>query len=117
MLITVDPASAVPLADQVAASVRRALIEQQIAPGDRLPPARAVADSLGINVHTVLRGYQQLRDEGLLELRRGRGAVITGQTARGRAELSERISELVAIARRVGLGEHDVLAMVRAGFR
>jgi GntR family transcriptional regulator len=117
VLITVDPASPVPLAEQVAASVRRALIERRVGPGDRLPPARDVAESLGINMHTVLRGYQQLRDQGLLELRRGRGAVLTGGATHGRADLTERVDQLAALARSVGLGEHEVLAMVRHAFR
>lgn len=117
MLITVDPSSPAPLADQVAASVRRALIEGRVGPGDRLPPARGVADSLGINMHTVLRGYQQLRDQGLLELRRGRGAVLTDRATHGRADLTDRIDELAAVARSVGVAEHEVLAMVRLAFR
>jgi DNA-binding transcriptional regulator YhcF (GntR family) len=117
VLITVDPASPVPLADQVAASVRRAMIERRVGPGDRLPPARDVAESLGINMHTVLRGYQQLRDQGLLELRRGRGAVLTGGATHGRADLTERVDELAALARSVGVAEQEVLAMVRLAFR
>ncbi|MET0191294.1 MAG: GntR family transcriptional regulator, partial [Pseudonocardia sediminis] len=60
MLIRVDPSSPTPLGDQVAASVRRAVAEGQVSAGDRWPPAREVASSLGINLHTVLRGYQQL---------------------------------------------------------
>lgn len=117
MLITVDPTSSVPLADQVAASVRRALSEGRVGPGDRLPAARDVAESLAINMHTVLRGYQELRDQGLLELRRGRGAVLTGQATHGRVDLAERIDELTALARSVGVGEHEVLDMVRHAFR
>lgn len=117
MLIRVDPSSAVPLGDQVAASVRRAVAEGRAGPGDRLPPAREVAGSLGINLHTVLRGYQQLRDEGLLDLRRGRGAVLTVRADGGRAELTERAAELVAVARRLGLDESDVLGVIRGAFR
>lgn len=76
MLFRVDPASAVPLGDQIAACVRGALADGSANPGECLPAGRELADSLGANVHTVLRGYQRLREEGLIELRRGRGAVI-----------------------------------------
>ena len=74
--------------------------------GDRLAPARDVADGLGINLHTVLRGYQELRDEGLIELRRGRGAVITAHGQRNAG---------VAAARRAGLDVDEAVALVRKG--
>ncbi len=117
MLIRIDATSAVPLGDQVAASVRRAIAEGQVAAGEKLPPAREVAESLGINLHTVLRGYQRLRDEGLVDLRRGRGAVLTDAATRGQAAVAERVAELVALARSMGLGEQDVLGLVSAAFQ
>ncbi|MER7783236.1 GntR family transcriptional regulator [Streptomyces albidoflavus] len=114
MLLHIDPGSPVPLGDQVAAAARAAIASGGFAPGDRLPAARTLADSLGVNVHTVLRGYQQLRDEGLIELRRGRGAVVarTG-TVSSRAALLPHARTLVAQARSLGLGEKEVLALVR----
>ncbi|MEV6161469.1 GntR family transcriptional regulator [Streptomyces sp. NPDC052052] len=113
MLFRVDPNSTVPLGDQIAASVRRAVAEATVAPGERLPAARVLAESLGVNVHTVLRGYQQLRDEGLIELRRGRGAVVTGGASPQRARLQERVREVVATARELGMTEAELLALVR----
>jgi DNA-binding transcriptional regulator YhcF (GntR family) len=116
MLFRVDPASPQPLGDQIAASVRRAIAEGTVSPGDRLPAARTLADSLGVNVHTVLRGYQRLREEGLIELRRGRGAVVVDDTgARGRATLMLKVGELVDKARELGLTEDEVLGLVRKG--
>ncbi|MFF4189131.1 GntR family transcriptional regulator [Streptomyces sp. NPDC001691] len=116
MLFRVDPASPQPLGDQIAASVRRAVAEGKVAPGERLPSARTLADSLGVNLHTVLRGYQRLRDEGLIELRRGRGAVVVDDTgARGRAALMLRVRELVDQARELGLTEEEVVGLVRQG--
>ncbi|GGP83285.1 GntR family transcriptional regulator [Streptomyces sindenensis] len=113
MLFRVDPTSTVPLGDQIAASVRRAVAEGTVAPGERLPAARALAASLGVNVHTVLRGYQRLREEGLIELRRGRGAAITAGASPQRARLLERVREVVADARDLGMTEDELLTLVR----
>ncbi|MFD9629980.1 GntR family transcriptional regulator [Streptomyces violascens] len=116
MLFRVDPASPQPLGDQIAASVRRAIAEGKVTSGERLPAARSLADSLGVNLHTVLRGYQRLREEGLIELRRGRGAVVVDDTsARGRASLMLRVRELVDQARELGLTEEEVVGLVREG--
>jgi GntR family transcriptional regulator len=78
MLIRVDRSAAIPLHDQVAGAVRTAVLSGDAPRGQRLPTARELAGSLGISLHTVLRAYQDLRDEGLIELRRGTGAVVLG---------------------------------------
>ncbi|GIH94304.1 GntR family transcriptional regulator [Planobispora siamensis] len=117
VLITIDPSSARPLADQVADSVRAALADGMAAPGDRLPSARTVAAALGINLHTVLRGYQQLRDEGLIELRRGRTAVVTGAADQLRLRLSAAAEEFVRAARRAGASDEEALAAVHRSLR
>ncbi|WP_031083125.1 GntR family transcriptional regulator [Streptomyces sp. NRRL WC-3549] len=113
MLFRVDPSSSVPLGDQIAACVRRAISDGTVAPGERLPAARALADSLGVNVHTALRGYQRLREEGLIELRRGRGAVVTAGASPHRARLLEGVRAVVAEARELGMTEADLLDLVR----
>ncbi|CAM5648712.1 MULTISPECIES: GntR family transcriptional regulator [Streptomyces] len=115
MLFRVDHASPVPLGDQIAASVRGALADGSVQPGERLPAARTVAESLGVNVHTVLRGYQRLKDEGLIDLRRGRGAVVTGHASPARARLTEHVGRLVNEARTLGLNDEEVVALVRSG--
>ncbi|MDT0615238.1 GntR family transcriptional regulator [Streptomyces lancefieldiae] len=113
MLFRVLPSSPVPLGEQIAACVRGAIANGTAAPGERLPPAREVAESLGVNVHTVLRGYQRLRDEGLIELRRGRGAVITAAPGvAGQARLTEAVHGLITQARELGLTDQELLSMV-----
>lgn len=113
MLFRVDPSSTVPLGDQIAASVRRAVADGAVTPGERLPAARVLADSLGVNVHTVLRGYQRLREEGLIELRRGRGAVVTGEASPQLARLLERMREMIADSRELGMTENELLTLLR----
>lgn len=116
MLIRVDPSSEAPIFEQLAASVRAEVARGALVPGDRLPAARDLADSLDVNIHTVLHAYQALRDEGLVDLRRGRGAVITDQAVAG-VELHGSVRELVAEARRLGVGAPAVIALINEEFR
>src|SRR5690606_28444025 len=112
MLIRIDADSSNPLFEQVASSVRGGILTARLSPGDRLPSAREVADALEINLHTVLRAYQQLREEGLVDLRRGRGAVISASAA-PLAELSEHIADLVARAAELGVAPSTLAALIK----
>lgn len=112
MLMRIDPASPVPLFEQIAASVRFDASRGTLRPGDRLPAARDVAGSLDINVHTVLRAYQLLRDESLVDLRPGRGAVITVRAATY-SDLGEAIPRLVSRAKVLGVSVSALTAMIR----
>ena len=112
MLLRVNPASPEPIYAQVASAVRWEVAAGRVLPGERLPGARELAAALGVNLHTVLRGYQELRDEGVVELRRGRGAVVTHGASRI-AGLAAALRAFVAEARRVGLTATEAAAMVR----
>ncbi len=112
MLIRIDPASEEPIFAQVAASVRTDAATGRLRPGDRLPSARDVADALGVNLHTVLRAYQDLRDEGLVDMRRGRGAVVTDAAA-PLAQLHDDISALARRARALGLSPDTLASLVK----
>lgn len=113
MLIRIDANSARPLFERVAASVRADVLAGSLTPGDRLPSAREVSAALDINLHTVLHAYQQLRDEGLVDLRRGRGAVVAASAA-PLAELAEEVADLVARARALGVSAETLAAIVTA---
>jgi len=113
MLITVDAGSPVGLADQIAASIRSQVASGGLAAGDRLPPARELARGLDVNMHTVLRAFATLQTEGLIEVRRGRGAQVTeraaGLQASQWAELTGLIEQVRRCADRLGLSERQLL--------
>lgn len=111
MLVRVDPASPLPIFAQIAAGVRREVIEGRLGPGDRLPPAKDVARSLDVNLHTVLRAYQELRDEGVVDLRRGRGAVVTSHPS-ALVEVGEAVRVLVRAATTAGLSRQATVSLV-----
>ena len=112
MLLRIEPASAEPLFAQIAAAIRTAVLRGELPTGERLPAAKEVAASLEVNLHTVLRAYQGLRDEGFIELRRGRGAVVAAR-AHDYAELSADIARLVASARKLDLTPGALSALIR----
>jgi GntR family transcriptional regulator len=108
--VKVDRADPTPLHEQVAAEIRRAIGEGEAGPGDRLPPARDMAAVLGVNSNTVLRALRLLRDEGLLEFRRGRGVTVSGTPQRG--AVLARAKELVAFARAHGYRRDELIDLI-----
>jgi GntR family transcriptional regulator len=100
------------LHEQVAAQIRRAIAEGEAAVGERLPPARDLAAVLGVNRNTVLRALRTLRDEGLLDFRRGRGVTIVGTPPRGAVISHAR--DLVDLGRRHGYRLDELLELVEA---
>lgn len=116
MRISIDPSRPGPLFEQLAGAVRTAIVDGRVIGGERLPAARELAGTLGINVHTVLRGYQLLRDEGFIELHRGRGAVVASRIG-GRSALAGAIHDLVDEAKLHDLPESALLALVSEAYR
>jgi len=107
-----DPADPTPLHEQAAAEIRRAIAEGQAAPGERLPPAMDLAAVLGVNRNTVLRALRILRDEGLLEFRRGRGITVTGTPQRTAVFTHAR--ELLALARQSGYHRDELIRIIES---
>lgn len=98
------------LHEQVAAEIRRAIAEGEAKPGDRLPPAKDLAAVLGVNTNTVLRALRQLRDEGLLDFRRGRGVTVAGTAEQG--AVVARAKELVRFARQHGYRIDELVRII-----
>lgn len=114
MLVIIDPSAATPVFAQIARSIATQIATGAITTGTRLPAAKHLADTIGVNVHTVLRAYQELRDEGQVELRRGRGAVVVGTpTARRVREAVAKAAD-EAKAARIPIG--TLLALVRTEY-
>jgi GntR family transcriptional regulator len=109
---SIDPADSSPLWEQVAGDIRRAITEGEIKPGERMPLAKDLATVLGVNRNTVLRALHQLRDEGLLDIRQGRGITVAGTPQRG--VVLSRAKDLVAFARKNGYRPDELIAMIEA---
>jgi GntR family transcriptional regulator len=109
--VKIDRSDSALLHDQVAGQVRRAITEGEAAPGERLPPARDLAAVLGVNTNTVLRALRLLRDEGLVELRRGLGARVTGTPER--VEVIAKAVELLQVGRASGHSRAELVELLQ----
>ena len=110
--VNIDRAGPVPLHDQVAGQIRRAIADGEAGPGERLPLAKDLAAVLGVNKNTVLRALHILRDEGLLEFRRGRGITVAGTPQRG--AVVARARDLLEYARHHGFGRDEVIQIIES---
>jgi GntR family transcriptional regulator len=109
--VKLDRDNPLDLHEQVAGEIRRAIADGEAKPGERLPPAKDLAHVLGVNTNTVLRALRELRDEGLLEFRRGRGITVTGTPAQG--ALIERARDLLDYARTQGYKADELIRLIQ----
>jgi GntR family transcriptional regulator len=113
-MIRIDVASSVAVYEQIANGLRTELVSGRFDPGAKLPPVRTLAIRLGVHHNTVAEAYRQLAQEGWLELKRHRGAIVRERRQpRAGRDAMERFArplrELVARALGEGLS-HDALA-------
>ena len=108
--VKIDKADPTDLYEQVAAEIRRAIADGEAKPGERLPPAKDLAAVLGVNTNTVLRALRLLREEGLLEFRRGRGVSVAATPERG--AVVQQARELVEFARRHGYRVQELVEII-----
>ena len=88
--------------------------EGMLLAGDRLLAAKELVASLDVNLHMVLRAYQMLRDEGLIELRRGRGAIVIASDLQ-MSKLTTLADDLVAQAQRLGVSRDELARIILEG--
>src|SRR5262245_9524573 len=108
--LTISRQDPTDLYEQVAAEIRRAIADGEAKPGERLPPAKDLAAILGVNTNTVFRSLRLLRDEGLLEFRRGRGVSVVGTPERG--AVVQRAKDLVDFARQQGYHLDELVEII-----
>ena len=111
-LAAVDRNDPTLLHEQVAVELRRAIAEGEARPGERMPQAKDLAAVLGVNTNTVLRALRILRDQGLLQVGRGRAIRVAGTPER--AEVLAKMTELLDLGRRNGYRHIELVALLES---
>jgi GntR family transcriptional regulator len=106
--IRVETSSGMPITRQIAAQIRAQAASGTLKPGERLPSVRALAAELAVNQNTILRVYERLTAEGLLDRRHGDGTYVadrvpTGQMKAQRQLLRQEIARLAELAKTLGI--------------
>jgi GntR family transcriptional regulator len=123
MFLRIEKGSAVPISRQIADQIASLCASGGVKPGEKLPSVRELARDLAVNQNTVLRVYERLSGDGLLEMRHGQGTFVAGRASKSRTALhrARLVDELRQIARQaVGLGLsadelHEMLAEAADG--
>jgi GntR family transcriptional regulator len=108
-----------PIYRQLRDRVVAMILEGVLADGDPLPSVRSVAAEYRLNPLTVLKGYQQLVDEQLVEKRRGRGMFVSEGARRALMKderqrfLEDEWPRIAATIQRLGLDTADLLEAAR----
>jgi len=112
--LRLDPASSAGPSEQVHAQLLALVDDGSLAPGDRLPTVRALAEELGVAAGTVARAYRRLEAEGVVSTARRAGTVVRDRSsASDDAAARAAAAELARVAVAAGLDDEAVLALVR----
>ena len=105
-----DEALYVQLQNQIIMGIAMDIIRE----GDALPSVRQMADTVGINMHTVDKAYTILKQEGFIQLDRRKGAVIAIDVDKARAllEMKEQLRILLAKGSCKDISREEVHALV-----
>ena len=95
MEVRIEPDSHLPVHAQLKEQIKFLILKGELAPGTRLPSTRQLAGFLRINRNTVLKAYQELAREGLIECRRGRGCVVVERPMAVAQPVSARLLEII----------------------
>ena len=116
MFLHIEKGSSTPISRQIAEQIAALCASGSLRSGDRLPSVRQLAHDLTVNQNTVLRVYERLSADGLVEMRHGEGTFVAGNGSRKRFETQRRQlqSELELIVRRglmLGISPQELRAI------
>src|ERR1700674_2717219 len=107
--LSVDRASEVPLGTQLTWKLRLLIATGTLAPGERLPGIREVAQAAGVNVNTVRAVFAKLEEQGIVSSKHGRGTFVA-VGARPDENLAEAAAAVIAQAREAGIDQRELAA-------
>jgi len=118
MFIRIEPGSGIAIWRQIADQIRAQCASEVLRPGDKLPSMRELARELAVNQNTILRVYERLTGEGLLERRHGSGTYVAQDIATEQLKATQRallwrqVEQLARKAETLGVSGDELRGLV-----
>ncbi len=114
MYITIDEQDRRPIYQQVIDEIKTLIAKGELGEGMALPPVRQLASDLGVNLNTIAAAYRELQNEGLLNVKHGAGAVVSGGRVKERSDTELRKPLRSALTGLVlaGLAHREIMEIV-----
>ena len=106
-----------PIYEQIMDSLRKLIVSGAMAPEEKMPSVRELAQNLAINPNTIQRAYHELELRGYIYSVPGKGSFVAASEldAGRRAELLAKLGETVRELRYLGVGEDEILNCLKEG--
>ncbi|MAT16168.1 MAG: GntR family transcriptional regulator [Planctomyces sp.] len=122
MFLRIEKGSAVPISRQISSQITALCLSEQLQPGDKLPSVRELARELAVNQNTILRVYEKLNAEGILDKRHGAGTYVADspplrQLKEQREHFYEEFQQLVRHGLSLGLSRKELQQMLEAALK
>jgi GntR family transcriptional regulator len=119
MLLRPNPSSGVPIYLQLMEQVKHGIETGALWPGEQLPGIRPLAEELVINPNTVAKAYRELEHEGVIELRHGAGAFVSGNVRTKKMTDKLRTGQVIVVAaverlRARGISDEEIRRLFEA---
>ena len=104
-----------PIYEQIKDGLRKLIVTGALRTGEKLPSVRALATQLSINPNTIQRAYNELEGKGYIYSVPGKGSFAAGNTGADEArrkELTEKLRELAAELKYLGVTGEELAALV-----
>jgi len=114
----IDFHSSKPIYEQIKEKIKLLILSGKLKEGDFVPSIRSLAEDLGVNLNTVARAYRELVQEGVLEVKRGEGYIVS-RVNRGKfqAQLEEKLKKMLEDCKKAKIPLERVLKLAEEVYR
>lgn len=115
MILNLDFNSDKPIYQQIKEEIIKAIAKGNLKINESLPSVRAMAEEIGINLHTVNKAYNLLKDEGYINIDRRKGAIVNylplNKSENDENQIKEEIELLVAKSYLKGMEKEEFIKL------